>query len=101
MVRVKNKELVKSLRQDGVNFVVLRRVAEHHAHEVLASVQAVIRVHERLASTCAVRVGSQHGNLRHQAIGVEFLHIRVERVERILVVGGQHVQRRSNNGHGV
>jgi hypothetical protein len=78
-----------------------RREAERHPQEVLDQRQRVVRVQERLADRLLVGVGRDGRQLGQQPDGGQLDLLVVERVERILVVRAQRVDRAGQHRHRV
>lgn len=101
VVSVEDEELVQSLGHNRVNLVLLSRVTKHHAQEVLARVELVIRVHIRLALRRTVGISGQHRDLSQQADSSLVQLLLIQWVELILVVSGENVKGGGQHGHRV
>ncbi len=101
VVGVQDQQRVDGLGHDRVDLVGLRGEAERHAQEVLHQAQRVVRVEERLADGLLVGVGRDGEDLGHQAHRRQLDGVVVERVEAVLVEGGQRADRARQDRHRV
>ena len=64
MVGVQNKQLVQGFRHHRIHLVRLGGIAEHHAQEILPSIERVIGIHVRCTLRRPVSIGGEHRHLR-------------------------------------
>ena len=101
VVGVQDQQHVQRPNDFRVALVGFGGKTEGHPQEVLHQAYRVIRVQERLADRLLVGVGGDGGQLRQQPDGGQ-LHLGViQRVQRVLVVGAEGVDRTGQHRHGV
>ena len=99
MVGVQDEQQVQRPHHFRVHLIGLGGEPERHPQEVLDQGQRVVRVEERLPDRLLVGVGGDGRQLGQQPDGGQFNLLVIERVERILVVGRQRVDRTGHHRH--
>ena len=99
MVGVQDEQHVERPHELRVHLVRLRRESERHPQEVLDERHRVVRVEERLPDRLLERIRRDRGQLGQQADGGQLDLLVVERIQRVLVVRAQRVDRTGQHGH--
>ena len=101
MVGMQDQQHVQRADDLRIDLVGLRRQAERHPEEVLHQGKRVVRIQERLADRLLVGVGGDGRHLREQPDRRQFHLLVVQRVQRVLVIGAQCVDRAGQHRHRV
>ena len=88
MVGVENEQQVKRLGLDRIDLVGLGRHGKHHLQKILRVVEAVFRIHERLADTQLVRCRGNGRQFRNNPVRENIAMFRVMYVRSVVVVSG-------------
>ena len=99
VVGVQDEQHVEGPHDLRVDLVGLGRQSERHPQEVLDQGQRVVRVQERLPLGLLVRVRRDRRQLGQQPDGGQLHLAGIERIQRVLVVGAQRVDRAGQHRH--